>query len=182
MFSSCSPTSALVLGVKSGSGNLEDSFRPFSSWMPWTVDVFSYSANAEPEYAPVSSRTANEAGVRTGEVSPDDGLALDDLAPLDEDRAAVELVAILPHDSGHLGVVERSCEDVGRDDGVWTGAEQVEKVERELGEEPSLAGDPLRFGRQRRRVGRSGRGELTFFMMWSNAETLSVATKSSRSS
>ncbi|MNU06256.1 hypothetical protein D3C72_2513910 [compost metagenome] len=48
MFSSWSPTAALVEGVKIGCGSLEASFRPAGSWMPQTVPVFWYSFQPEP--------------------------------------------------------------------------------------------------------------------------------------
>jgi hypothetical protein len=39
MFSSCSPMSALVAGVKIGCGSLAASFRPAGSLMPQTAPV-----------------------------------------------------------------------------------------------------------------------------------------------
>ena len=48
MFSSCAPCSALVEGVKSGVGSFCDSWRPSGSGIPCTVQVFLYSAHAEP--------------------------------------------------------------------------------------------------------------------------------------
>ena len=43
MFSSWSPISAFVEGVKMGSGSLEEFTRPSGSWMPHTVPCFWYS-------------------------------------------------------------------------------------------------------------------------------------------
>lgn len=48
MFSSWAPCSALVEGVKSGSGSCWDSTRPAGRGMPWTVPDFLYSDHAEP--------------------------------------------------------------------------------------------------------------------------------------
>lgn len=49
MFSSCSPWSAFVEGVKMAFGSFCDSTRPAGMGIPWTVWDFLYSAQAEPE-------------------------------------------------------------------------------------------------------------------------------------
>lgn len=55
MFSSLSPISAFVLGVKRGGMNWVDSFNPAGSEMPCTVPDFTYSDHADP-VPPTSSR------------------------------------------------------------------------------------------------------------------------------
>ena len=52
MFSSCSPSSALVAGVKIGSGSRSDSRRPVGSSIPQTAPVWRYSRHPEPERYP----------------------------------------------------------------------------------------------------------------------------------
>lgn len=47
-FSSLSPTSAFVDGVKMGGSNLADSFNPGGNFMPWTVPFDRYSLYADP--------------------------------------------------------------------------------------------------------------------------------------
>ena len=49
MFSSCSPRSALVAGVKIGSGSLSDSRSPFGNPIPQTSPLSRYSFQPEPE-------------------------------------------------------------------------------------------------------------------------------------
>ncbi len=48
MFSSWSPTAALVEGVKIGCGSLAASFRPAGRAIPQTVPLFWYSFQPEP--------------------------------------------------------------------------------------------------------------------------------------
>ena len=49
MFSSWSPSSAFVAGVKIGSGSFADSVRPSGSSMPQTEPVSRYSFQPDPD-------------------------------------------------------------------------------------------------------------------------------------
>ena len=150
----CWPTSALVLGVNMVCGSFSLSCRPAGSGIEQMVPLFLYSSHPDPgprRRADQSrrSRTRFErcAGAlvvrcraRTRDVAADDGLDRQDAEPLDEHDAALELVAVLLHDGGHL--CEVGGDDVVADDRL----EQVEPEEAQLGEDLALARDALRGG------------------------------------
>jgi hypothetical protein len=147
MFSSCSPWSALVDGVKSGVASLALSTRPSGSEMPWTVPDCWYSAQPEPagrEQRQFGLHTSHANGEEfTSDVAPNDGLDLDDLALADDHRPALELVLVRLAALGELLPVSlgrgerRRQEQVVGDDG----RELVEPEERERGKELALVGD-----------------------------------------
>src|SRR5574341_691934 len=58
-FSSWTPTSSFVAGVKIGPGSFEDSTSPFGNGTPQTLPVFEYSAHPDPDKYP---RTTHSTG------------------------------------------------------------------------------------------------------------------------
>ena len=102
MFSSCSPTSALVAGVKIGSASLSDSCRPSGSSIPQTV----------------CSDSLVLLPARAGEVAADDALDRVHLEPLDPQRAAGDLVGDVGRDqvvgADVLGLAEPEDRHLGQ--------------------------------------------------------------------